>query len=156
MILLFSISLLMSSLPLLFSLNSIVNHYTDSLANMFSLFLLSNYLILTCPQSKLKSILYLFHACICLVDMNKEKHKTMLTGFTLCSWSLTLSGTLILPRSYTPTLLGLIISFFFLLKPITVRFSSSSCLVSDLSYFPEKPKRYLKNFQKQHHLFYSS
>lgn len=92
----FTTPLLMSSLPLLFNLKSVVNHYTNSLANAISVFPLPYYIGFAYLQSWLKSILCLLHACICLVDMTKEKHTTMLTGLTLCSWSLTLSGPLML------------------------------------------------------------
>lgn len=107
---LFTISLFMSSLPLLFSLNSVVSHCTNFLANTLSLFPLSYYIVLTCLQYWLKSILCLLYACICLVDMTREKHATTLTGFTLCSWSL----TLMLPSYYNPTLSDIIISFLLL------------------------------------------
>lgn len=92
----FIISLLVFSLPLFFSLSSLVNHYTNSLFNALNLFPLPYYIVFTCLQSWLKSILCLLHDCICLVGMTREKHTIMLTGFTLCSWLLTLSGSLIL------------------------------------------------------------
>lgn len=81
----FTISLVMSSYSLLFSLNSIVSRYTNSLANALSLFPLPHSIVFTCLQSQLKSILCLLHADICLVDMTREEHKIMLTGLTLCS-----------------------------------------------------------------------
>lgn len=81
----FTISLLVSSLSLFFNLSSLINHYTNSLANALNLFLLSYYIVFTYLQSWLKSILDLLHACICLVGMTREKHTIMLTGFTLCS-----------------------------------------------------------------------
>lgn len=61
----FSLSHHSSSLPLLFSLNSVVNHYTNSLAYTLTLFPLSHYIVFTCLQCWLKPILCLLHVCTC-------------------------------------------------------------------------------------------